>query len=217
MTRLISPKTAAGKRARSKAANKRAILDAGRRVFATIGFEAATVRDIIRETDLASGTFYNYFKSKEDVFEAIAADSSIEFRALLKDVRARTHTLEDYIREAYTAYFTFLEAEHRRLPSLYTDGQCSQNTTQTSFATIRVDTPEMKATADEIRRDLERILSGDDAPDIDVAYLTAACIGIARDLGEVMLARKPIDVESASAFASDFALSAIGRMTPRQS
>ena len=53
-----------GKRARSKAANRRAILAAGRRVFARIGYEATTVRDIIRETDLASGTFYNYFKSK---------------------------------------------------------------------------------------------------------------------------------------------------------
>ena len=49
MTTTANVIPASGKRARSKAANRRAILDAGRRVFARIGFEATTVRDIIRE------------------------------------------------------------------------------------------------------------------------------------------------------------------------
>ena len=53
-----------GKRAMAKAANRRAILDAARLVFARIGYDAACIRDIIRQTSLASGTFYNYFKSK---------------------------------------------------------------------------------------------------------------------------------------------------------
>jgi len=52
-----------GKREKTKAANRQAILAAARRVFAQLGYEAATVRDIIRGTALASGTFYNYFRS----------------------------------------------------------------------------------------------------------------------------------------------------------
>ena len=60
-----------GKREETKAQNRAVILDAARRVFAEMGFAAATVRDIIRATPLASGTFYNYFKSKEEVFQAI--------------------------------------------------------------------------------------------------------------------------------------------------
>ena len=50
----------AGRRARTKARNREAILAAARQVFAELGYEAASVRDIIRRTDLASGTFYNY-------------------------------------------------------------------------------------------------------------------------------------------------------------
>lgn len=57
-----------GKREETKASNRQAIIDAARRVFAELGYGATTVRDIIRETELASGTFYNYFKSKEEVF-----------------------------------------------------------------------------------------------------------------------------------------------------
>ena len=54
----------AGKREATKAANRAAILAAARVVFADIGFGAASVRDIIRRTDLATGTFYNYFPDK---------------------------------------------------------------------------------------------------------------------------------------------------------
>ena len=53
-----------GKRERTKVANRQAILDAAREVFGELGYDAATVRDIIRRTGLASGTFYNYYKSK---------------------------------------------------------------------------------------------------------------------------------------------------------
>ena len=63
-----------GKRERIKAENRTAILAAARVVFSEIGYEAATVRDVIRRTNLASGTFYNYFKSKEELFNALASE-----------------------------------------------------------------------------------------------------------------------------------------------
>src|SRR6185436_1007303 len=54
-----------GKREQTKVQNRQAILDAARDVFGEKGYEAATVRDIIRRTGLAAGTFYNYYRSKE--------------------------------------------------------------------------------------------------------------------------------------------------------
>src|SRR5262249_40573120 len=101
-----------GKRERAKAANRQAILDAGRRVFAELGYETATVRDIIRGTDLAAGTFYNYFRSKEEVFEALADDGARRFKPILRSVRENAPTFEDYITRALEAYFTFLAEEH---------------------------------------------------------------------------------------------------------
>src|SRR4029079_16907220 len=73
-----------GKRERAKAANREAILVATRRVFAQLGYDAATVRDIIRGTELASGTFYNYFRSKEEVYEALADDGAARFTQILR-------------------------------------------------------------------------------------------------------------------------------------
>jgi AcrR family transcriptional regulator len=72
-----------GKREQTKLANRVAILDAAREVFGEMGFEAATVRDIIRRTNLSVGAFYNYFRSKEEVFEALADDGARRFRPIL--------------------------------------------------------------------------------------------------------------------------------------
>ena len=192
---------ATGKRARSKAANRHAILVAGRRVFARIGFDATTVRDIIRETDLAAGTFYNYFKSKEEVFEAIAEDSTYRFRARLSDVRARATTFEDYIHQAYRAYFSFIAAENAEA--------IKGGAPHLALIGVRVDTPEMLAIAEEIRSDLDHVLKAAGAPVIDIDYLTAAAIGIAREMGDHMLQRRPVNADAATKFASALLLAGV--------
>lgn len=182
-----------GKRASTKAANRRAILEAGRRVFARIGFEATTVRDIIRETDLASGTFYNYFKSKEEVFQAIAEDSTHRFRAHLSEVRARASTLDEYMENAFHAYFSFIARENEEAIAC--------GAPHLALVGVRVDTPEMEAVAEEIRADIERALKAEAADGLDIEYLTAAAIGMAREMGDYMLQRRPVDVEGATRFA----------------
>ena len=114
MTITAEPTARMGKRARAKEANRRAILDAAGTVFARIGYEAANIRDIIRETDLASGTFYNYFKSKEEVFEAIANDSVLRIRPLLRQAHEAASDLNSYLLAAYGAYFNFLAEENNQ-------------------------------------------------------------------------------------------------------
>lgn len=190
-----------GRRAQSKAANRRAILYAGRLVFARIGFEAATVRDIIRETELASGTFYNYFKSKEEVFEAIAADSAHRFRARLKDVRAQATEFESYVHDAYQAYFGFIATENEEA--------IRNGSPHLALIGVRVDTPEMHAIAEEIRADFEHVFSDAAGPDLDIDYLSASAIGIAREMGDHMLRRRPVDVEGAARFATSMLLAGI--------
>lgn len=198
MTTIAKAGGSGGKRARTKAANRQAILVAARQVFARIGFDATTVRDIIRETDLAAGTFYNYFRSKEEVFEAIAGDSARRFRPMLQTVRSEAKSFEDYIGSAYHAYFHFLKLEnedaiHKGAPHMALIG-------------VRVDTPEIHAIFDEIRMDLEQAARKNGISLEDSEYLTAAAIGIARELGDHMLQRRPVDVEVAAGFATKLLL-----------
>jgi len=190
-----------GKRARLKAANRQAILEAARRVFAKLGYEATNVRDIIRETDLAAGTFYNYFKSKEEVFQALASSSAARFRPHLKDVRAQADNFEDFIRGAFRAYFQFLSDEN--------SDAISMGAPHMALIGVRADTPEMQAIFEEIRGDIEAMLVKGAAKRVDAEYLTASAIGIARDLGDHMLQRRPVDVEAVTDFATSLVISGI--------
>ena len=97
-----------GKREQTKVHNRQAILDAAREVFGELGYETATVRDIIRRTGLAAGTFYNYYRSKEEVFAALADDGARRFNPILKALRGHGHSFETFVRLAIGAYFAFL-------------------------------------------------------------------------------------------------------------
>lgn len=52
---------------------KNEILDAAERLFHQKGYEKCTVNDILNEIAIAKGTFYYYFKSKEEVMDAVVS------------------------------------------------------------------------------------------------------------------------------------------------
>jgi AcrR family transcriptional regulator len=188
-----------GKRERAKAANRHAILIAARRVFAQLGYDAATVRDIIRGTDLASGTFYNYFRSKEEVFEALADDGARRFRPMLRAAREQAGSFEEYLGTAFSAYFHFLIEEN----------QIEGRPIDERRPHVRSDTPEMIAVYEEVRLGLEDAIARGIAPRIDADYLACACIGIAQEVGTAMLRRAPADIETAARFATGLILNGL--------
>lgn len=53
---------------------KKEILVAARQLFVIKGYEQTSVNDILKIVDIAKGTFYYYFASKEEVLEAIILD-----------------------------------------------------------------------------------------------------------------------------------------------
>ena len=53
---------------------KQEILMVARELFVTKGYEQTSVNDILKIVDIAKGTFYYYFNSKEEVLAAIILD-----------------------------------------------------------------------------------------------------------------------------------------------
>ena len=194
-----------GKRERAKAANRKAILEAARRVFAQLGYEAATVRDVIRATDLAAGTFYNYFRSKEEVFEALADDGARRFKPILRAARESAADFEDYLTRAVRAYFHFLIAEHgfEGLPI------------EKRGPPVRANTPEMIAVYEEVREGVADVVGRGLAPNMDAAYLAAACIGAAEEVGKAMLKRPGADPDAAARFVVGLILGGVGAAATR--
>jgi AcrR family transcriptional regulator len=193
----------AGKRELTKAQNRAAIVDAAREVFAELGYDAAAVRDVIRRTDLASGTFYNYFPDKETVFRALLDESARDVRRRLLAVRAGAHTLEEFVGDAYRAWFEFL-VEDRMMFELV----------QRNADTIRamVGDPILGAGVQELLDDLRAAIERGDIPPVDADYLAGAMVGAAFELAIRMAERCPPDVDGAARFATNLFLGGIEQL-----
>ena len=166
------------RREATKEANRAAILAAAREVFAEHGYEGAGVRDVIRRTDLASGTFYNYFDGKDAVFGAVVEEVGADARRRVRDARLGA---DDFVAEGFRAFFAFIAAE------------------PDTFAFLERNKDAVLPLAlGELEQDLEGRLRAD----ADPAYTAHAMVAVGLEIGALMLARAPADVEHATAFAS---------------
>jgi len=192
-----------GKRERTKAQNRAAILAAAREVFAELGYDAAGVRDVIRRTDLASGTFYNYFADKEAVFRAVVEESAQEIRRRLREVRGGAQTLEQFVGDAYRAWFEFLVEDELMFELM-----------QRNAGPIRAlfGDPIMGAGVQELLDDLRAAIERGDLPPLDADYMAGAMAGAGLELGVRMAERNPADVEGAARFATELFLGGIERL-----
>lgn len=87
-------------------ATRRKLLVAGRSVFETSGFQGSRVADIADTAGVAHGSFYTYFRSKEEVFLELASEV-LEMQIgpkLLKVNNRRIQTPSESIREANKRY-----------------------------------------------------------------------------------------------------------------
>jgi AcrR family transcriptional regulator len=189
----VSGTVAAGKRERTKAANREAILAAAREVFSEVGYGAASVRDIVRRTDLASGTFYNYFPDKESVLRALVDEIAVEARARVRAARAAATTLEAFVADGYRAYFGFLARDPAAVALM-----------RRNAGTIRAlfDEPALGAGVAELRADLDAGVAAGALPPHDTPLMAAAMVGSAVEVGLAMVADDPIDVERAVALVT---------------
>ena len=197
------------KRAQTKLENQRAILTAAREVFAEVGYEAASVRDIIGRTGLASGTFYNYYRSKEEIARAIASDAAERLRPILRAQREGATDFAGYLIGIIRVYFQSIVDEQL---ALRTTRRLAER-----YPRVRIQTPAAAAVFEELRSSIEFVMQQDRGLRVDVEYLTAAVIGVAREIGERMLARQPLDIDGAAAFAANLilrGLPAVPRVEP---
>jgi AcrR family transcriptional regulator len=70
------------------AVRRRELIDCAQTMFLSRGYERTTINDVIVATGLSKGAFYHYFRSKEELLEAIAARFAGQSLGFLDDVRA---------------------------------------------------------------------------------------------------------------------------------
>lgn len=181
------------KRERNKASNRDAILRAARAVFAEMGYGAASVRDIIRRTDLASGTFYNYFPDKLSIFRAIVEEIANGIRLQQGLGRRRATSVEEFIEGSFRGYFSYIAQD----PELVALTRRSAGAIRTLF-----DEPEVMPLFRDLLVDISDAMARGLLPKMDVDLVASAIVGMAFEMAIVMVARDPIDPEATAKFAT---------------
>ncbi|HEY7892911.1 MAG TPA: TetR/AcrR family transcriptional regulator [Solirubrobacteraceae bacterium] len=189
----ISPVRSSGRRALLKAANREAILSAARGVFAELGYGATGVRDIVRATNLAAGTFYNYFPDKESVFRAIIEESASQIIVRVREARRRATTLHQFVEDGFRAYFQFVSEDPDTLTLM-----------RRNAGAIRqfYDEPAIGAGTADLRSDLDWAVENGLIAPHDTEYMAAAMVGAGVELAMKMVEREPPDVQGATAAAT---------------
>lgn len=89
---------------RKKDAKRTAMMQAAVRVFAEKGYHAATVRDIVREANVAIGTFYFYFPDKETLFVHLFEETAAFLLQAIEQALNSRGTLPAQLEAAIQAY-----------------------------------------------------------------------------------------------------------------
>jgi AcrR family transcriptional regulator len=122
-----------------------ALLTAARRLFALNGVETTTIAEIAQDADIAVGSFYNYFATKDDLLAALLEQALTEQLALLESRQAQVESPAEAIAVA-----------HRHLIAL------ADSDPDLAWLLVRLDVPDRiahrvfwQSALDDLRRGIE--------------------------------------------------------------
>lgn len=123
MLKQLVPVTARGE------ATRRKLLNAAEAEFGAKGFHNASVSSITTHAGVGQGTFYLYFRSKEEIFTNLVREIGANLRQTVSDVEIQLGEGVDVERRSLEAFLEFAQ-EH---PGLYRIAQEAQFVDDESF------------------------------------------------------------------------------------
>ncbi len=85
------------RREREKIFRKNEIIEAATKLFAEKGYDYTTLDDIAEKAEFGKGTIYNYFRSKEDIFNLIIEGIFEGHYRILSEAVKNTSTFKDLV------------------------------------------------------------------------------------------------------------------------
>jgi AcrR family transcriptional regulator len=203
---------ASSKRQQRAAATADQLLTAAREVFETRGYGAATVGAITDAANTAHGTFYLYFKNKEDAFAKVMAQVADD---LYREARAPWAGDPYEALAAATRGYVESFGAHRGLWRCLIEGMHQSSALGEMWLAVR------RSFVDRIKRNLDRLVETGGIREMDTALAAAALGSMVEwstfcyvELGEP--AGRDASLEELSQTLTDLWFNAVyGRETPR--
>jgi AcrR family transcriptional regulator len=197
-----------GKRERNSIRNREQIIAAARESFCELGFGASTVRDIMRRSGLAPGTFYNYFDDKESILREIVLTFAARVRQQVHEARMEAGSLEELMRAAFRASFTYY-SQDRLLVTLITRN--AGEVRELIQANV------MDQAIADLADDLEARAEEFGIAGLDLDGFAHAGVALANEFGYRLIQTRPFDIEGTTEFVTQLMLGGIDRMVGTRS
>ncbi len=94
-----------------KDAKRTAMMQAAMKVFAEKGYHAATVRDVVKQADVAIGTFYFYFPDKETLFTYLYEETADFILQSLQQATSGSADFETKLKATMQSYLNIAAYE----------------------------------------------------------------------------------------------------------
>jgi AcrR family transcriptional regulator len=106
-----TPLTKKGEKTRQK------LLDTAEEIFGTKGYFNTSIVDITQQANVAQGTFYIYFTSKEKIFQELVKQLSSDFRSQIRQDVLHASSAKEAQMMGFKAFFRWVK-NHRNLYSI---------------------------------------------------------------------------------------------------
>lgn len=88
---------------------REALLRAATEVVGEVGYAGASITLITQRAGVAQGTFYNYFKSRQDILDQLLPDMSVRMLSHVRESAIGGRNFEELEERSFRAFFTFLK------------------------------------------------------------------------------------------------------------
>ena len=97
-----------GKRDEQKLKVRERLMKEALALFSSSGFEKTTVAHIVEKSEIARGTFYNYFPDTQKLFDALIEELNQNIKAAIQQTRRDSKNLYDYLYGTFKNYFELI-------------------------------------------------------------------------------------------------------------
>lgn len=186
-------------RAAIREANTEVLIHAALRAFARHGYDDTTIRDIVEESGLSRGTFYNYLGDKPTAIRVVTERLVEDVQEAVRAARREADSIEALVQDAFAAMIRVMTEDPYRLAFTKMNGMVLRS--------IVGDLEIIHTVTLELAQDLDRAIAAGYLPPQRTSWIAAAMVGAAIEL--ITRLGPDDDHEEAARFLADLFLNGL--------
>lgn len=162
------------------------IIDTAKRLFSDRGFQSVSINEIIKEANIATGTFYQYFDDKEALYIYILKKYRNAIRKSIAEEVKNAHTRYEKERSGLKAYLTFASKDPLSYKIIWESLFVDSNVFKEYYQNF---------SNDYVKQLTHAVNTGEVNHEIDLETLSYVLMGISNFVGLQVIFKKDLTAE----------------------